>query len=223
MLPNRIIDASTLICGGVAVRDCPKIRTGKVVVLGPGHEVRDDEVVDRQRERQQERGEDPRDDQRERDLEEGARRVSRRGPSPRPRASSRSPRNRALTVERDVAHAEHDVRDHDRREPELELMVEQHEVRLEEQREQRRAEHDLRRGERQHQEEVHAAPAPEPVAHERDRDERAEDRGDERPRCSAISRLSDQRVDQRLVRERVQPVVERELLPHRVELALRAR
>src|SRR3954452_1285874 len=35
MLTIRIIVDSTLICGGVAVRDWPKIRTGKVVVLGP--------------------------------------------------------------------------------------------------------------------------------------------------------------------------------------------
>ena len=55
-LTNRIIVDSTLICGGVAVRDWLKMRTGNVVVLGPGDEVRDDEVVDRQRERQQERG-----------------------------------------------------------------------------------------------------------------------------------------------------------------------
>src|SRR5437867_3948708 len=35
MLPKRIIDASTLICGGVAVRDWEKIWTGKVFVLVP--------------------------------------------------------------------------------------------------------------------------------------------------------------------------------------------
>ena len=35
MLTNRIIVDSTLICGGVAVRDWLKIRTGNVVVLGP--------------------------------------------------------------------------------------------------------------------------------------------------------------------------------------------
>ena len=35
MLPKRIIDASTLICGGVATRDWPKICTGNVFVLVP--------------------------------------------------------------------------------------------------------------------------------------------------------------------------------------------
>ena len=35
MLTRRIIVASTLICGGVAVRDWSKIRTGNVVVFGP--------------------------------------------------------------------------------------------------------------------------------------------------------------------------------------------
>ena len=35
MLTRRIIVDSTLICGGVAVRDWLKMRTGNVVVLGP--------------------------------------------------------------------------------------------------------------------------------------------------------------------------------------------
>ena len=35
ILTSRIIVDSTLIWGGVAVRDCPMMRTGNVVVLGP--------------------------------------------------------------------------------------------------------------------------------------------------------------------------------------------
>ena len=188
MLPNRIIEASTLICGGVAVRDCPKIRTGKVVVLGPETKyVMMKSSIDSANDSRNGR-EDPGNDQRQRDPEERARRVRaevHRRVLERPVEAPQS----GLDRERDVAHAEHDVRDQDRREPELEAVVEQHEVRLEEQREQRRAEHDLGRGERQDEQEVDAVPAPEPVAHQRDRDERPEDRRDGRRR-SARSRGS---------------------------------
>ena len=75
MLPNRIIDASTLICGGVAVRDCAEDPDRERRRARAGDEERDDEVVERQREREQRRGEDPGDDQRQRDPEERARRV----------------------------------------------------------------------------------------------------------------------------------------------------
>ena len=51
---------------------------------------------------------------------------------------------------------------------------------VEEQGEQRRAEHDLGRGQRDHQEQVDAAGSPEPVAHQGDGHQRAEDHGDDR-------------------------------------------
>ena len=182
-----------------------------------GHEVRDDEVVDRERERQKERGEDPRDDQGQRHPEERARGVRaqvHRRVFERP---VETPESR-LDGERDVAHAEHDVREHDRREAQLEADVEQDEVRLEEQREQRSTEHDLRCGQRQHEQEVDAVPTAEPVANERHRDERPEDRGDRR-RDQRDLEAEDQCLHERLVRERVQPVLEGELLPDRVEAA----
>ena len=78
------------------------------------------------------------------------------------------------------------------------------------------------RRERQDEQEVDRLAAPDPVAHERDRDERPEDVAIT-VAIDAISQAEDQRVDERLVGERVQPVVERELLPDHVEAARRAR
>ena len=57
-----------------------------------------------------------------------------------------------------------------------------------EERQQRRAEHDLGRGQRQEDEEVDRRAAAELVAHQRERHERAQDRGDHVAR-SATSRL----------------------------------
>ncbi len=74
MLPNRIIDASTLICGGVAVRDWPKIRTGNVVVLGPDTKyVMMKSSIDSANE-SSDAARMPGSDQRQRHLAEGARR-----------------------------------------------------------------------------------------------------------------------------------------------------
>ena len=74
MLPNRIIDASTLICGGVAVRDWPKIWIGNVVVLGPDTKyVMMKSSIDSANDSRN-AARMPGHDQRQRDLEERARR-----------------------------------------------------------------------------------------------------------------------------------------------------
>ena len=113
MLPNRIIDASTLICGGVAVRDWPKIRIGNVVVLGPETKyVMMKSSIDS--------ANDSRNAARipgvisgSVTLQERPRRVRaevHRRVLERP-VEAAEPR---LHRERDVADAEHDVREHDR-------------------------------------------------------------------------------------------------------------
>ena len=77
------------------------------------------------------------------------------------------------------ADAEHDVRDQDRPEAEDHVQVQK-------ERQQRGAEHDLRRGQRQEDQEVRRPSPAEAIADERERDQRSERRGDQ-ARESAIS------------------------------------
>ena len=76
------------------------------------------------------------------------------------------------------------------------------------------------RGERQHQQEAHGAAAAEPVAAERERDQRAEDRGHQ-GRDGGYPEAQLHRLDERGVLERIAPRVERERLPDEVELPRR--
>jgi hypothetical protein len=104
------------------------------------------------------------------------------------------------------------VGDHDRREP-------GRHVDRQEQRQQRRAEHDLGRGQRHEDEEVDGAAAAEAVAHERHRHEGAERGGDQRRDQGDLER-GGERLREVRVGERVLPVLEREALPGEVEAAL---
>ena len=52
---KKIIVAMMLICGGIATRAAPHTNSGNVIGRA-GVEVRDHEIVDRQREREQRRG-----------------------------------------------------------------------------------------------------------------------------------------------------------------------
>ena len=104
MLTIRIIVESTLIWGGVAVRDWLKIRTGNVVVLGPETKYvmmksSSDKANDEQRGR-----EDPGRDERQRHLQERAlrgRAEVHRGVLEGPVEAAHARRDR----DRDVAHA----------------------------------------------------------------------------------------------------------------------
>ena len=92
--------------------------------------------------------------------------------------------------------------------------------REEEQRQQRRAEHDLRGRQREKDEEVDRRPAAELVAHERQRDDAC--RGSSRRSWRARrSRARHQRLAAPGDPERVLPVLERESLPHEVEAPTR--
>ena len=94
-----------------------------------------------------------------------------------------------LDGEGDIAHLEHDVGDDDGGEARAR-------VELQEEREQRRAEDDLRGGEGQHEQQVDRRAAAKAVAAEGERDERAEDDGDAgRDRRDLEGELH--RVDQR--------------------------
>ena len=91
---------------------------------------------------------------------------------------------------------------------------------VEEHRQQRGAEHDLGRGERDEDEEVDRRAAAELVAHQRQRGDRAERRRDQRRQRGDLERDA-QRVADAGHAERVLPGVERELLPDEVEAPLR--
>ena len=109
------------------------------------------------------------------------------------------------------ADAEHDVRDQDRPEAEDDVQVE-------EERQQRRAEHDLRRRQRQEDQDVRGPAAPEAVADERQRDQRPERRRDEAREQRDLEREEDGAPDPRHAVP-VAPVVPGEALPDVVELA----
>ena len=199
----------TFTCGGAPTRAAPQTNKGKVV-LRSGVEVRHDEIVDRDREAEQHRGEDRGGDQRQRHLAEG-----------RPLVCAEIHRRLfEMSVETDQprlhgdhreADAEHDVRDQDR--PEAEDHVE-----IEEEREQRRAEHDLRRRQGQEDQDVRRAPSPEAVADERQRDQCSEDGGDEAREQRDLQRQEERASDTGNAVP-VLPVVPRESLPGVVELA----
>ena len=174
--------ATTLTCGGTATRATPQTKTGNVCVA-PRVEVRDHEVVDREREAEQGRGEDRRREQRQGDLAE-------RGPLVRAEVHRRllevtvEPDQARLHGDDDEADDEHHVRDEDRHEPQLERRR-----RVQEEGEQRRTEHDLRGRHRQEHEHVRPAAPDEPVADDRQRDERAEGGGDDRREEAHLERL----------------------------------
>src|SRR5439155_1182855 len=131
-----------------------------------GVEVRDHEVVDRERKRQQQRGEDPRRDQRERDTRERRPlvRAEIHGGLFEVTVEADQPRLHGYD---DVADVEHDVSDDDRQEA-------GRDVDRQEEREQRGAEHELGRRHRQEDQQVRRAAPAEAVADERERDQRPE-------------------------------------------------
>ena len=197
--------ASTFTCGGNFTRNAPLMYSGNVTSEPALKSVMMKSSIDRANDSSA-AARMPGRMQRERDLPE---RSQRRRPEVLSCLFERpvEPADAGPHRERDEAHLEHDVGDHDGREPPVDVPVE-------EQRGERRAEHDLGRRQRKHQEEVQAAAAAEPVAGERDGDQRAEDRRDDGGDRRDLQAL-DERVGQRLVAERVLPVVERELLPRR--------
>ena len=141
----------------------------------PADEVGDDEVVERQRERQHRRRDDARHDQRQRHLEErpgGAGAEVQRGVLQRPV----EPADAGAHRHRDEADLEGHMGDDDRRVPGGPAHVE-------EQRQQRGAHHDLRRGQRQDQEGVHRLCCPGIVGAQ----------GQRRPACRAPGRSRSRR------------------------------
>ena len=115
------------------------------------------------------------------------------------------------------ADAEHHVGNQDR--PEAELQNFAHVI-VEEEREQRGAEHDLRRRERQEDQDVRRRAGAEVVAHECQRDHRAEGGGHEARDQADLEREDDRALDPRGAVP-VAPVVQREALPGVVEIAHR--
>ena len=178
---RKIALATTFTCGGTATRAMPQTKMGNVCVE-PGVEVRDHEVVDREREAEQRGGEHRGRDQRQGDFAERRHLVGpevHRGLLEVPVESDQS----RLHRDDDEADDEHHMGDEDRPEAELEDPA-----RVEEQRQERGAEHDLRRRHRQEDEDVRRRPAHEPMADDRKRDQRPEDRGDDcRQRCRSRS------------------------------------
>ena len=120
-----------------------------------------------------------------------------------------APRPR-LHRQRHEAEAEQRVGDHDGAEPPRGAEVE-------EEGEERCAHHDLGRGEGQHDQEVDGGAAAHPVAAERHGDQAAQDRGEHAGDGRHLDAL-DERVGERALRERMEPVVEGEPLPRGVEL-----
>ena len=178
MTPNastKIAVPITLTCGGAPTRAAPQTKSGNVD-LAPGVEVRDHEVVDREREA---RAAAP---ARIAGAISGIVTLPERRPLVRAEVHRRflemaveadEPR---LHRHDDVADAEHHVRDRDRPEAGRDLQVE-------EERQQRGAEHDLGRRHRQEDEQVRRAAAAEAVADERERDQCPErGRGEARDR-----------------------------------------
>ena len=208
---RKIALATTFTCGGTATRAIPQTKIGER--LRPARiEVRDDEVVDGERESEQRSCEHRGRDQGQRHLAE--RRDLVRAEVHRRLLEVPVEADQArLHGDHDEAHDEHHVRDEDRDEPELEDRG-----RVQEQREERGAEDDLRRRHREEHEDVGRSAPDEVMADDRHRDERPERRGHDRREQADLERRDDRVLDAEHGVP-VGPVVERELLPDVVEAA----